>query len=162
MKRIVIHKDGHDHAAHAESYDHAGHADNTNSVCKEARYWENPGYHRYIKAHGEHFSRKLSVWACAKMQNRNGMVHTWSPEQVEAALQKMGYNVDPKQKYDAHYLANMAYADLIGSSIKDETDCLQYAIDFLSDPDGYKEKAFNNWLTDAMKKCWNIDWDNVI
>lgn len=135
---------------------------NAGDVCDAAKYWENPDYHKYVAMHGEHFSRKLSMWVCGKMQNRNGVAHTWSPEQVEAAITKMGHTLDPKHKYDAHYLANMAYADYLGHSVKDETDCLQYAIDTFTDPDGYAEKAFTHWIADAMKKCLHIDWQEFI
>lgn len=131
-------------------------------ICKEAKYWEHPGYHKYIAVHGEHFSRKLSEWACKQMLNRNGMLHTWTPEQVETAIEKMGYTLDCTNKYDAHYLANMAYADYFGSSIDNEPGCLLNAIDVINGNDGYKEKAFIHWLAYTMKKCFSIDWEMFI
>ena len=148
MKRLVIHKE----KSHSTA----------KGVCKEARYWEDPQYHEYIRHHGEHFSRTLSIWACSKMENRNGKIHNWTPEQVESALTGMGYHLDAQHKYDAHYLANMFYADYMGKPAKDESECLELTIAFLTDPDGYHERAFNHWLADAMKKCLTIDWKKYI
>lgn len=157
-KRIIIR---HTHAgdAHVSDAHAAEPTSKTNAICKEARYWEDPAYRRYIQMHGEHFTRKLSEWACKEMTNRNCMEHYWTPEQVEAVMSKMGVTLDAKTKYDAHYLANMAYADYFGSTFVDETKCLQFAADYMADPDGYEGRAFNHWLTDAMKKCITIDWD---
>jgi hypothetical protein len=149
MKHLFIHKKAYSHTSEG-------------SVCKEARYWEDAHYHEYIKHHGEHFSRSLSIWACSMMENRNGKTHSWTPEQVDAALTSMGYHLEAKHKYDAHYLANMFYADNMGKPAKDESECLELTIAFLTDPDGYCERAFNHWLTDAMKKCLTIDWKKYI
>ena len=127
-------------------------------ICRKSRYWEDPAYHEYVRKHGEHFSRSLSLWVCSMMENRNGKVHNWTPEQVDMALSGMGKTIKAAHKYDAHYLANMAYADYMGKSLKEDADCLQWAADFLEDPDGYAEKAFNHWIADAMKKCLDVDW----
>lgn len=131
-------------------------------ICHAARYWEDPDFRKYLDIHGEHFSRKLSMWACGRMENRNGVAHSWTPEQVEAAVIKMGHTLAPDHKYDAHYLANMAYADYLGNPIEGETGCVQYAVASLTDPDGYPEKAFVHWLSDAMKECLEINWADVI
>jgi hypothetical protein len=127
-------------------------------ICQKSRYWEDAAYHDYVRKHGEHFSRSLSVWVCSMMENRNGKTHTWSPEQVDMAITGVGKMLKPAHKYDAHYLANMAYADYMGKSLKEDADCLQWVVDFLEDPDGYAEKAFNHWISDAMKKCLEVDW----
>ena len=103
-------------------------------ICQKSRYWEDSAYHDYIRKHGEHFSRSLSMWVCSMMENRNGKTHTWSPEQVDMAITNMGKTIKAAHKYDAHYLANMAYADYMGKSLKEDADCLQWAVDFLDDP----------------------------
>lgn len=143
---------------HEKHYTHEEDEHQSVGICQKSRYWEDSAYHDYVRKHGEHFSRSLSMWACSMMKNSNGKTHTWSPEQVDMAITNMGRTIKPAHKYDAHYLANMAYADYMGKSLKEDADCLQWAVDFMEDPDGYAEKAFNHWLADAMKKCLEVDW----
>lgn len=154
-KLYIRHMSGEEKHARRESREHR-------AACKNAEFYNNPDYDKYVEVHGKHFSRKLSEHVCSKMENRNGIEHTWTPEQVENAIMKMGKHLDAAHKYDAHYLANMAYADYYGSSLTSEPDCIQFAIDFIADPDGYAEKAFTHYISDAMTKCISIDWADFI
>ena len=70
------------------------------------------------------------------MENRNGKTHN-----VVARAGRygnsltMGKDVETSaQIMTLHYLANMAYADYMGKSLKEDADCLQWAVDFLEDP----------------------------
>lgn len=159
--KLIIHNTDHDAYKRLEEEHKPHHHDEqaeSVGICRKSRYWEDPAYHEYVRKHGEHFSRSLSVWVCSMMENRNGKVHNWTPEQVDMALSGMGKIIKAAHKYDAHYLANMAYADYMGRSLKEDADCLQWVADFLEDPDGYNEKAFSHWIVDAMKKCLDVDW----
>lgn len=114
--------------------------------------WANKYFMEYEKMYGMHFTPMLSEWASKRMENRDGTSHYWTREEVMGAMQKMGLKLpEDVRPCDAHYVANMAYADFYGSSLKTEADCLQYAHDYLSDPDGYEGLAFNRWVADMME-----------
>ena len=63
---------------------------------------------------------------------------------------------------DAHYIANMLYADYFGSSLKTEEDVLKMACDYMHDPDGYGSKAFYHYLTDIMVKGYVVNWNEML
>lgn len=117
------------------------------------------GYKEYTEKNGMHFTTSLAEHASKAMKNRNGMYHTWTEREVKETFEKLGYIKPSGYTWgDATYAANMAYADFYGSSIKIETDCLKYAHDLMSDPDGYDCMILNRYLADIMGKKETMDW----
>lgn len=129
----------------------------------EYEFWKDPSYQMYINHHGEHFSDNLAKSASQAMENRDGTEHYWSCADVVKALDKMSkpipYGYRP---CDAQYIANMMYADYFGSSVTSEETILKMACDYMSDPDGYKSKAFYHYVTDLMVKRYVIDWKTMV
>lgn len=106
----------------------------------------------YINRHGYHFTEELARAASDMMVNSNGKVHKWTPEQVEKTMKMYGLTSRGNCTLgDLTYLANMAYADLYPTVLKDEVSCLRYASAMASDPDGYDGMPFNRWLSDLKK-----------
>lgn len=138
------------------------HADEGHEKGREL--WANPYLKEYETKHGMHFSEKLAEHASKKMKNRNGLAHYWTREEVKGAITGAGLKIPADVRWcDMHYLANMAYADYFGSSLKTEVDCLQWACDQVNDPDGYSEKAFNHYLADLMKcETCDIPWKEMM
>ena len=126
-------------------------------------FWKDPMYKKYIITYGEHFSPELAKQAGMAMENRDGSDHFWTREEVKKAFDDMAPMLPNGYKLcDAHYIANMMYADYFGSGAKTESDVLKLAWDYMADPDGYDTKAFYHFLTDIMVKGHVIDWSEVM
>lgn len=126
--------------------------------------WANPYLKEFEMKNGKHFNEKLSTYASRQMVNRDGSNHMWTHAEVKSAMTSAGMTIPAHARWcDAHYLANMFYADNYGSSAKTETDCLMRAYDFLNDPDGYEGRAFNHYLADLMEceKC-DVPWKEML
>lgn len=116
----------------------------------------------YTDRHGYHFTEQLANAASDMMVNSNGKSHKWTPEQVEKTMKLYGLNNHGKCTLgDLTYLANMAYADLYPTVLKDEVSCLRYAVAMANDPDGYDGMPFNRWLSDLKKsrRFDRIQWE---
>ena len=127
----------------------------------------------YEEKHGMHFSEKLSSFVSMKMVNDCEIdkitrthpetpKHSWTAQEVENAIKKLGLPFKQEHKFDYHYAANMAYADFYGKSLKEEVDCIKHAHAMVHDPDGYPELVFSRWLSDVVTKEEEIDWDEFI
>lgn len=113
---------------------------------------ENWGMKSYINRHGYHFTDQLAQAASDMMINSNGKSHKWTPEQVEKTMKMYGLKCRGNCTLgDLTYLANMAYADLYPTVLKDEVSCLRYAVAMAEDPDGYDGMIFNRWMSDLKK-----------
>jgi len=64
--------------------------------------------------------------------------------------------------YDEVYLANMAKADFLGSSIADEAHLAKFIRDNIMDPDGYEGMVFTRFYADCIGKGRAIHWEDVI
>lgn len=116
----------------------------------------------YTNKHGYHFTERLANIASEMMTNANGKSHMWTPEQIEKTMKLYGLtNKGNCTLGDLTYLANMAYADLYPSVLKDEVSCLRYAIAMANDPDGYDGMPFNRWVSDLKKtnRMNRIQWE---
>lgn len=125
-------------------------------------FWENEDYHAYVEKHGMHFNDKLAKWASSKMENANGVVHSWSVTEVKSAFKAMGHSIPEKATFgDATYAANMYYADIVGTDFK-ETDALKIASLILTDPDGYEGMLFNRFTADIMQQNIDVPWKELM
>lgn len=116
----------------------------------------------YISRHGYHFTDQLAQVASDMMINSNGKAHKWTSDQVEKTMKMYGLHAHGNCTLgDLTYLANMAYADLYPTVLKDEISCLRYAVAIADDPDGYEGMPFNRWLSDLKKRKHEdrIQWD---
>ena len=129
----------------------------------EYEFWRDPMYAKYMQEHGHHFSKELAKHASLAMENRDGSDHNWTREDVVKAFEKIGKTIPNGYKAcDAHYLANMFYADYFGSSVKTAEECLVLACDYMADPDGYEGRAFYHYLTDCMVKGHVVNWKEML
>lgn len=130
---------------------------------REASEFMSDGFRDYIKKHGYHFTDELAEHVSKMMVNRNGKEHTWAVEQILKAMSSMGYSV-PNNVTDGDitYLANMYYADLYDTILKDESSCLKTAYIIATDHDGYDGMIFSRWTSDAIGKNVKIDWNKFI
>ena len=125
------------------------------------------GLINYLKYNGPHFNEKLLNFAVSKMyKQRNDEINKIEPyteEDVHKLLNK--YNIKLKSEdilLDPVYAANLAKADLTGSSIEDDRHLALYIKDVIDDVDGYDGMLFTHWYIDICIKGIPINWDKML
>ena len=120
-------------------------------------------FEEYVDMYGYHFSKKLYEWAVKMMRDRNGNpVPPKTKEQVTELLRVNGVTLGDSKGYDEAYVLAMATADYWGSSISDDRHLALYVKDYLEDPDGYAEKAFDCFVMSCRAKGDYIFWDEFL
>jgi hypothetical protein len=74
------------------------------------------------------------------------------------------HNIEVKQAkgYDCVFVANMAKADYLGSSITDEIHLLKFVKDYIDDPDGYEGLPMTRFFADVIGSGNVIDWEDML
>ena len=120
----------------------------------------------YLSYYGWHFSKKMVDWATSKMYKTVGgnkrYLDAISKESFEEMLKIYNVSLECKHEYDCLYVANMAKADFLGSSIPDERSLLLYVKDYTEDPDGYDGLPFTRFYADCIGSGCAIPWEDVI
>lgn len=121
------------------------------------------GMNEYLSNYGWHFSKKLCEHAVKKMTDRLGKKITpYTKDQVEALMKQFNVQVENNEGYDAVYVANMAKADYMGSSITTEQHLMLYVKDFLDDKDGNKTKALDHYYADCIAGGKVVMWEEML
>lgn len=119
----------------------------------------------YLEFYGWHFSKKMCDWAVSKMYKEvNGKkeyIKPYSKEDLEDFLTKQNIKINAKG-YDHVYLANMAKADFLGSSIQDEIHLAKYVKDVVDDSDAYEGMPFTRFYADCLAKGEPIIWSDML
>lgn len=121
----------------------------------------------YMRHYGPHFNRKMFEFAASQMtyEDKDGEekhVTPYTKEEVSNLLDMQGVEVKNNQMYDAAYVATMAKADFLGSSIKDEKHLALYVKDVIDDVDAPDGLVFNRWYADMCYKGIAIDWEAML
>lgn len=120
-------------------------------------------FEEYTDQYGCHFSKRLYEFALSLMTDRNGnKVQSQTKEQVTQWLQSNGITISNSKGWDVPYVYAMGKADYYGSSIPDDAHLAKFIKDFLDDPDGYPEKAFDHFVIDCRGKKEPIFWTDMI
>ena len=85
----------------------------------------------------------------------------YSLEDLQSLLNRTGVQLN-KVDYDAVYVANMAKADFLNSSIDDETHLALFVKDCCEDVDGYDGMIFTRFYADCIGKGNPINWEDMI
>ena len=112
---------------------------------------------QYLSYYGMNFNKKLCEFAVGMMEREdaNGNLVKLTPISVDdlrALLEKHKVDVNPKDLYNALYVANMVKADYWGSSIEDEEHLVKYVEDTLCDVDAEEGQTFARFLADCSIK----------
>ncbi len=135
----------------------------TTSICKDARYWEQPERAKYMKRYGCSFNCKTAVFAVSMLENRDkNDNHTWSCEQVESALAPLGVKLNDSNKWNAYYIANMLYSDYFDGAMFTDTRILKMAAYKLGDPDAKEGDIYTEWEAKMMNHCVRINYSDMI
>lgn len=118
----------------------------------------------YLEFNGWHFNKKMCQWASSRMYKTvNGKKQYMTPytkDDVETLAKN--YNVKFEINYDAVYVANMAKADFLGSSIPDDAHLILYVKDVIEDPDAYDGMPFTRFYADCIGSGVSIEWSDMI
>lgn len=121
------------------------------------------GLNEYLSSYGWHFSKKLCEHAVKKMTDRLGKKITpYTKEQVDALMKQYNVQVENNEGYDAVYVANMAKADYMGSSITTEQHLMLFVKDFLDDKDGNSTKALDHYYADCIAGGKVVIWEEML
>ena len=77
-------------------------------------------------------------------------------------LEKNEINLENKFGYDYVFVANMAKADYLNSSVADEAHLAKFIKDYCDDPDGYPELPFSRFYADIIAKGIPVIWEDMI
>lgn len=122
----------------------------------------------YLSNYGRHFNKKLLTFAVSQMKcipSSTGEVTSLEPyskAQIDELLKLYDIELEYNQMYDYIYVANMAKADFLNSSIVDEYHLCLYIKDVIDDIDGYDGIVFNRWYADTRRKGISIEWSDMI
>lgn len=83
---------------------------------------------------------------------RRTYIIPWTKDEVDSLLTRYGLIIYKDYGYDYVYVANMAKADFMGSSIIDEQHIALFVKDYIDDGDGYKTVAFTRFYADCIGK----------
>lgn len=119
---------------------------------------------RYLSNNGWHFNKKMCECAVKSMVSRatGKKIEPLDKEKVEAMLKQYNIELKHAKGYDAVYVANMATADYLGSSIADSAHLAMFVRDYLDDPDGYEGKALTQYYADCIGKGEPIEWSDML
>ena len=82
------------------------------------------GMEEYLEYYGWHFSKKMVEWATSRMYKTEGNVKRYldpiTKDQLDSLVKTYGIQFECKFEYDCLYVANMAKADFLWSSLQDE------------------------------------------
>ena len=122
----------------------------------------------YLRHNGMHFNGKAQEFAASHMRKMNPAtrkterIDAWSKEQVDDLLKRNGITLNNAVGQDYVFVANMAKADFLGSSIEDETHLAKDVKDVVDDPDQADGFIFNRWYADMVRSGVPVDWEGIL
>ena len=124
------------------------------------------GMKYYLNNYGYHFNKKLCEWAVSQMYKKvDGIkqyINPYTKDQVDTLLKQYNVKIERNKLYDHVYLANMAKADFLGSSIPNEQHLAKYIKDVIDDPDADDGFIFNRFIADCYFMDNPIEWEDII
>ena len=122
------------------------------------------GMDAYLANHGHHYSKPMLEWAVGMMKDREGKkVSVIDRKELDEKMSAYGVKLKRTEGYyDPVYVFLMAKSDYMGSSIPDEIRLVNFVRDYIDDPDGNPEKAFDHFITDCMAKGIDVPWSDLI
>lgn len=127
-----------------------------------------PAMMEYLMENGWHFGKKASDFAASQMKKynpvtkQNELIKPYTKEEVEELLKKHNIKLENNQLYDCVYVANVAKADLLGSSIEDEKHLALYIKDEIDDVDRKEGVIMKMWYAMMYGNGKVIPWYDII
>lgn len=117
----------------------------------------------YLTENGWHFNMKAVEYAISLMRTRDGHAITpISKEEVDEMLAENGVMLNNCEGYDSVYVANMAKADFLKSSITDDKHLALYIKDTIDDADAPEGHVMRRWYADMEAKGEDVMWSDLL
>lgn len=124
------------------------------------------GMEEYLSQNGWHFNKKMCDWAVSRMYKRQGQnkeyIQPYTKDNIDNLMRVYGIKLENSNGYDYVYVMNMAKADFLGSSIRDEQHLVKYVKDYIDDPDGYDGLPFTRFYADCIGSGTVISWEDML
>ena len=127
-----------------------------------------PAMMEYIVTNGWHFGQKALDFAVSCMEKynpttkQNEPIKPYTKEEVDEILKKHNVRLENNQLCDYLYVANVAKADLLGSSIEDEKHLALYIKDEIDDVDRKEGVIMKMWYAMMYGNGKVIPWYELI
>lgn len=96
------------------------------------------------------------------MKKGGSKIVPFTKQQVDDLLAKYNVKLENNQLLDYVFVANMAKADFLNSSIVDDEHLAKYIKDVIDDDDAYDGIVFNRWYADMSFKGIVINWEEIL
>lgn len=120
----------------------------------------------YLRHNGRHFSEKMCEFAVSKMRKledgREVKVKMLDKTKLENLLAIYNISLENDVLYDGVYVLNMANTDFYGSSLRDESNLIQFVKDYIDDIDQADGFVFNRFYSDCVRKGVPIPWSECL
>lgn len=122
----------------------------------------------YIDTYRWHFNKKACDYAVSLMKKSNAAtgktekIEPLTKDQVEELLTRQGVKLEHNQGYDFVYVANMAKADYLKSSIEDEKHLALFVKDTIDDVDAGEGSVMRCWVAKMCAAKKPIFWDEFL
>lgn len=122
----------------------------------------------YIRNNGWHFNKKACEFATKLMRKKSPAtgkaeeLESWTKEEVEKLLQREGVTIDNNTGHDFVFVANMAKADYMGSSIEDEKHLALFVKDTIDDIDAGDGTIMRRWYASMVAAGIPVEWDEIL
>lgn len=122
----------------------------------------------YLYNNGWHFDKKTCAFAVSLIRRRNQASGQLEPvpmmtkEAVMEMLKRHNVKLENEVGYDAVYVANMAKADFLRSSIPDEQHLALYVKDVVDDPDMADGTIMRQWYAKMIAAGLLVDWFELL
>lgn len=122
-------------------------------------YWQD----KYISLFGWHFTQEACEYAVSFMRKKNDKgdlvpVVPMKREEVDELLKKNSVTIQNKENHDYVFVANMARADVVGSSVPDEKHHALYIKNIADDADAGEGEIMRKWYAAMVSRGIYVDW----
>lgn len=116
----------------------------------------------YLQYNGWHFNKKMCDFAIKNMYKKGKKLEVLNKDYVDQLLNKFNITLNNNKLWDYVYVANMAKADFLGSSLVTDQQLASYIKDYIDDEDAYDGMPFSRFYIDTVKKGIPIDWEEML
>ena len=122
----------------------------------------------YLANYGWHFSEKACQYAVSQMKRIDRKTKVveplspWTKAEIDNMLITEGVKVENKIMYDYVFVANMAKADFLGSSLEDMHHVAKYIRDYVDDVDAQDGFVFRRWYATMVGDGKPVNWKEML
>lgn len=122
----------------------------------------------YLQHYGWHFSKNACKYAVSQMKKMNPAtnklerIDPYTKEQIDEMMRKYNITLEHNVGMDYCFVANMAKADYLKSSIPDEHHLALFVKDYIDDPDAGDGTTMRRWYATMIANGEVVEWDDML